>query len=124
LLVRAGVEDGMLNCATAGVADVAQGNVCCPVERCDLPAQMPTTHHLAVVGIAGATLEMPHEPQASLAAIDGGGAGEIARAEALATACDQAAATLERFALALRRAGDTAVRVAKAGTAEPGTGLR
>lgn len=41
----------------------------------------------------------------------------VARAEAVATACDHAAATLERLAMSLRRAGDTLVRQAKAGSA-------
>lgn len=39
---------------------------------------------------------------------------EIIRAEAVATACDQAAAMLERLAMSLRRAGDSVVRQAKA----------
>jgi len=39
---------------------------------------------------------------------------EIARAEAVATACDLAAASLERLAMSLRRAGDSVVRQAKA----------
>lgn len=39
----------------------------------------------------------------------------ITRAEAVATACDQTAAALERFAVVLRRAGDQLVRQAKAG---------
>lgn len=40
----------------------------------------------------------------------------LMRAVAVATACDQAAATLEQLALALRRAGDSLIRQAKAGT--------
>jgi hypothetical protein len=43
-------------------------------------------------------------------------ASEITRAEALATACDQAAASLEKLAMAIRRAGDTVVRQAKMST--------
>jgi len=45
---------------------------------------------------------------------------EITRAEAVATACDFAAASLERLAMSLRRAGDSVVRQAKANAgAEP-----
>lgn len=124
LLVRAGIEVNALDCATAGVADVVQDKVCCPVERYDLAVQLPASHHWAAVGVAAATLEMPHEPRAVRDAPVGSGAGGLAHAEALATACDHAAATLERFALALRRAGDSAVRVAKAASAEAGTALR
>lgn len=124
LLVRAGIEVDTLDCATAGVADVVQDKVCCPVERYDLAAQLPASHHLAAVGVAAATLEMPHEPLVVSDAPIGSGAGGLAHAEALATACDSAAATLERFALALRRAGDSAVRVAKSASAEAGTALR
>lgn len=48
---------------------------------------------------------------------------EVARAEAVATVCDRAAASLERLAMAIRRAGDAAVRQAKVG-ATPDTRLR
>jgi|GEM_PF-2657849 len=124
LLVRAGIEVDAVDCATAGVADVVRDKVCCPVERDDLAAQMPASHHLATVGVAAATLEMPHEPLVVSDAPIGSGFGGLAHAEALATACDSAAATLERFALALRRAGDSVVRVAKSASAEAGTALR
>lgn len=115
LLVRAGVEADSLNCATAGVAEGATESVCCPVEREEIAADLPATHDLAMVGVATATLNEPQEPQVARES--------IARAEAIATACDSAAATLERFASALRRAGDSVVRVARA-TADSGTELR
>ena len=124
LLVRAGIEVDSLDCATAGVADVVQDRVCCPVERCDLAAQCPSTHHFAAVGVAAATLKMPLRPHAFVAEPIDRGFDGIARAEALATACDNAAATLERVAMALRRAGDSVVRVAKATSNEAGAGLR
>jgi hypothetical protein len=115
LLVRAGVEANSLNCATAGVAEDAVASVCCPVERSEVAAQLPATHHLATVGVAAATLNMPQEPQQVRES--------IAKAEAIATACDSAAATLERLASALRRAGDSVVRVARA-SADSGSELR
>jgi hypothetical protein len=115
LLVRAGVEANTLNCATAGVAEDASVSVCCPVERSEVAAQLPATHDLAGVGVAAATLNMPQEPQLARES--------IAKAEAIATACDSAAATLERLASALRRAGDSVVRVARA-SADSGRELR
>lgn len=115
LLVRAGVEANLPNDVTAGVEDVAAGSVCCPVERTEVAAELPLTHSVAEVNVASATLSLPQLPQAD---------GEaIARAEALATACDSAADTLERFALALRWAGDSVVRVART-SAGSGTELR
>lgn len=115
LLVRAGVEANLPNDVTAGVEDVAAGSVCCPVERKEVAAELPLTHSVAEVNVAAATLSLPQ-----LLPADG---EAIARAEALATACDSAADTLERFALALRRAGDSAIRVARA-SAGSGTELR
>ena len=94
LLVRAGVEANAGNETAAGVAaDVAE-SVCCPVERLEVEVQLPATHHVAAVGIAPPTLELPQVGQPQR---DG-----IARAEAIATACDSAAATLEGWAAALR----------------------
>ncbi len=114
LLVRAGVEANALDCATAGVADVAN-SMSCPVERLEVAAQPPATYQVAAVGVAAATLRTPQEPQ--------GVREGISRAEAIATACDSTAATLERLALALRKAGDSVVRVARA-SAEGGSDLR
>jgi len=114
LLVRAGIEADALDCATAGVADVA-APMDCPAERLELAAQPPATYSMAAVGVAAATLSMPQVPQEQR--------DEITRAEAIATACQSTAATLERLATALRRAGDSVVRVARA-SAEGGTDLR
>jgi len=114
LLVRAGIEADALDCATAGVADVAEP-MSCPVERSELAAQPPATFQMAAVGVAAATLSMPQVPQELR---DG-----ISRAEAIATACQSTAESLERLARALRKAGDSVVRVARA-SAEEGTGLR
>ena len=124
LLVRAGIEADALTCATAGVADVEQVRVCCPVERVDISAQLPASHSYAAIGVAAATLQMPLVPSESNSRNTGTGPVGIARAEAVATACDNAAATLERLALALRRAGDSVVRVAKLPSTKPGTELR
>lgn len=115
LLARAGIEADTLNCATAGVADDVAESVCCPVERMELAAQLPLTHHLAAVGVAAATLSVPQEPSAE--------PDPVLHAEAIATACESAAATLERWASALRRAGDSVVRVAR-GSAPQGSELR
>jgi hypothetical protein len=49
---------------------------------------------------------------------------EVVRAEAVATACDQAAQMLERLAMSLRRAGDSVVRQAKAKPAAGGSIVR
>ncbi len=64
--------------------------------------------------IASVTLDMPRAPQRSPEELKAEAArAELARAEAIATACDQFAATLEGWATAVRRAGDSVVRVAK-----------
>ena len=63
LLVRAGVEANAGNETAAGVAaDVAE-SVCCPVERLEVEVQLPATHHVAAVGIAPPTLELPQVGQ-------------------------------------------------------------
>lgn len=115
LLVRAGVELELLDCATAGVAESVADSVCCPVERMELAAQPPRTHNLAVIGVAGATLSGPLEPSAER--------DPVQRAEAIASACDSAAATLEAWAAAIRQAGDSVVRVAR-GSGNGGAELR
>ena len=114
LLVRAGIEADALDCATAGVADVAKP-MGCLAERSELAAQPPATYQIAAVGLAAATLSLPQVPQEHR--------DDISRAEAIATACKSTAATLERLAMALRKAGDSVVRVARA-TAEDNTDLR
>jgi hypothetical protein len=51
-------------------------------------------------------------------------ADELVRAQAVATACDIAAESLEKLAMTLRRAGDSLVRQAKANGGAKGTLLR
>jgi len=110
LLARAGVDTADANAPdVAGEAqDAIVGNP-------------PASHRLAVAGVAPAILQMPR-------AISGDGEDvsrhELARAEAVATAFDQTAATMERWALALRRAGDSVIRVARQTTMPPSTELR
>jgi len=64
--------------------------------------------------VAGLTADQP-AAEATVAAGDSGPSDPIARAEAVATACDQTAAALEQMAMVLRRAGDQLVRQARAG---------
>ncbi len=57
-------------------------------------------------------------------AADAPPADELVRAQAVATACDLAAESLERLAMSLRRAGDSLVRQAKANGAGKDSLLR
>jgi len=115
LLSRAGVEAETPETAIAGVAvDVAE-SVCCPVERTEMAAVPPQNPEYAAIGVAAASLSLPQECETAPL--------PMARAEAIATACDSAAAALEKWAQALRRAGDSVVRVAR-GTVKEGSSLR
>lgn len=71
----------------------------------------------AAEGVAAAAAESPAAPVEQVAEVGPKILDPVARAEAVATACDHAASTLERLAMSLRRAGDTLVRQAKAGSA-------
>jgi hypothetical protein len=71
----------------------------------------------AAEGAEAVVAEGTAAPVEQVAQADSNVLDPIARAEAVATACDHAAATLERLAMSLRRAGDTLVRHAKAGSA-------
>jgi len=64
--------------------------------------------------VADLTADQP-AGETILATGDSGPSDPVARAEAVATACDQTAAALEQMAMVLRRAGDQLVRQAKAG---------
>ncbi len=118
LLLRAGIEANTESMAAAGVADDAAERVCCPVEQMDVASRLPATHALAAVGVATATLKMPHAPSGEPSQSDLGPL-PLVKAEALATACDSAADTLERLARTLRQVGDSFIRVARSG-ADPG----
>lgn len=60
------------------------------------------------------TADAPEPADANVA--DENVADELVRAQAVATACDLAAESLEKLAMSLRRAGDSLVRQAKAGS--------
>lgn len=71
---------------------------------------------LDVVKQQAARGEASDMPVAEIAAtIETKPADELVRAQAVATACDLAAESLEKLAMSLRRAGDSLVRQAKAG---------
>ncbi len=119
LLSRAGIEANTEMMTAAGVADDAVDRVCCPVEQSDVAARLPATYSLAAVGVATATLKTPHAPSDEFGDELKVSLNPVSQAEALATACDTAAETLESLARALRKAGDSFIRVARTGT-DPG----
>ncbi len=119
LLSRAGIEANTEMMTAAGVADDAANRVCCPVEQSDVAARLPATYSLAAVGVATATLKTPHAPSDEFGDELKVSSNPVSQAEALATACDSAAETLESLARALRKAGDSFIRVARSGT-DPG----
>ncbi len=121
LLVRAGIEADAPRIATSSVVEFGAESVCCPVESMQSANLPPNSRQLADVGIASATLQMPQLLSGAIA--QPAETNEVARAEAIATAMDTAAATLERLARSLRSAGDSMVRVARAAEA-PGRELR
>lgn len=83
-------------------------------------------HSFEVASIEAVADETPASERTAniVAATDAPLADELVRAQAVATACDLAAESLEKLAMSLRRAGDSLIRQAKANGAGKASLLR